>query len=452
MSQPWQLGITAARDCVRSGALSAAELAASVLDRLAATEPDVHAWAAVADDVMAQADRIDRLPPSGRARLPLAGIPVGIKDVIDVEGVAGEAGSSVLAGRRPTEDAAVVTALRNAGAIILGKTVTHEFALGQGHPATLNPWGAERYAGGSSVGSGAAVAVGSALGCLGTDTGGSVRNPAAVNGLTGMRPSAGTVDLTGVVRASWSFDQIGPIARSVRDLGVLLGAMGVAGVGEVTEPVLPPRIGVDPAMWQDAGVDPEVRTCVEDALGRLESAGAQVVEVRLPGAEVITAATITVALAEAASVHRAWLTERAADYLPATRVMLEVGLLARDDELDLARQVGGLVRQQVRETFDRHELAAIASPTLPVIAPLLSRYHSGLTDAETGDGLSGALRLLTPASLCGLPAVSLPGGLVADQPVGLHLCGRHGADAELLGLAALAERLLGLELRPPAWH
>jgi Asp-tRNA(Asn)/Glu-tRNA(Gln) amidotransferase A subunit family amidase len=443
--------VAEAADALARGELSATELLTSVLERLQATEPLVGAWAFVDPErALDDARRADDELANGVRRGPLHGIPFGIKDVIDTAGWPTEAGSRAYAGRVPRSDAATVRQLRSGGAVALGKTVTHELAYGQNAPTTRNPRDPARYPGGSSVGSGVAVAVGSAPAALGTDTGGSVRNPAAVNGIVGLRPTTGLVDCHGTMHLSPSLDQIGPITRDVTDCALVLSGMltdrtwrrlsGLPAREALQTPMRRPRLGFDPSSWESAGVTREVDAAVRAALEQLERAGADVVEVTCPALEVSLPATVVICAVEATAQHFEVLRERAADLDPATRTLLELGLLASPAERELALAEARWLRHQLLTLMTGERLTALVGPTLPAAPPLLERFGTDLTRDAGAEDLSGALTLLAAANLCGLPGLSVPCGDVTTSPVGLHLLGMPYADIDLLRVGRLLEQ------------
>lgn len=450
MTEPWELGIAEAAGRIRRRELSAVELLDSVLDRLNNTEDYAHAWAFVDEQgARAAAGLADGQTARGQFGGPLHGIPLGVKDVIDVRRMPTEGGSESLRGNIAKDDAGVVRRLRDTGAVILGKLQTHEFAFGQGTPPSRNPWDPQRYAGGSSVGSGVAVAVGSIPGALGTDTGGSVRNPASVNGLVGLKPSAGVVSSTGVLHVSHTMDHVGPIARSVEDCAALLDGMvepqALARLGgpvtaRIRDVAASTRLGVDRRMWSEWGVAPEVMAVVEKALSVLADLGMEIVELRLPELDLALHASVAISLSEAAHHHRERLKRGAAGYLPGTRVMIETGALATEDDVRLAWQVRTYLRTFMPEAMARAGVAGLVSPTLPAIAPLASAMSSELTGSTGQNSLAAALRMLSAANLTGMPGVSVPCGFVNGQPVGLHIMGPEHSDATVLAIAHAYER------------
>jgi aspartyl-tRNA(Asn)/glutamyl-tRNA(Gln) amidotransferase subunit A len=450
MTEAWELGIAEASGFLRRGELSAAELVESVIGRLEATEDAVHAWAYVDRDGARNAARsADNSAARGGFLGLLHGIPLGVKDVIDVRGMPAEGGSSALKGRVASDDAGVVRHLRRNGAVILGKTVTHEFAFGQGTPPSKNPWGAERYAGGSSIGSGVAVAVGSAPGALGTDTGGSVRNPASVNGLVGLKATAGLVDGSGVLNVSHTLDHIGPIARSAADCAAMLrGMVGPENAARLPEMVLPQampaltRVAVDRGAWAEWEVTPEVDAVLEQALVVLQGLGVEVVEVSLPELKMALPASLAISLSESVEHHRELLAGSADKYLRGTRIMIETGALVPREDVQY-------LRASLRTAMDNAGVQALVSPTLPSIAPIEADMSHSLTGSTGKDSLSSALMMLSPANLTGMPGLSIPCGFAGGQPVGMHFLGREFAEADLLGIAHVYEKHTSWHARVP---
>lgn len=449
MTEPWELGIAEAAGRIRRRELSAVELLGSVVDRLNNTEDYAHAWVFVDERGARDAARLaDQQAAKGQFLGALHGIPLGVKDVIDVRGMPTEGGSNSLRGNIAKDDAGVVRQLRVNGAVILGKLQTHEFAFGQGTPPSRNPWDPERYAGGSSVGSGVAVAVGSIPGALGTDTGGSVRNPASVNGLVGLKPTAGAVSSTGVLHVSHTMDHVGPIARSVEDCAALLDGMvepeALARLGGPVSARLgdlpaPTRLGVDRRIWSEWGVVPGVLAAVENALSVLADLGMEIVELRLPELDLALHASVAISLSEAADHHRERLSHDSGRYLPGTRIMIETGALVSLDEVRLAWKVRTHLRAFLPEAMARAGVAGLVSPTLPAIAPPASAMSSELTGAGGQNSLAAALRMLSAANLTGMPGVSVPCGFADGQPVGLHIMGPEYSDATVLAIAQAYE-------------
>jgi len=429
-----------------AGTRSSAELVEEALGRIEALDGRVGAFVAVlADEARAEAAARDAETAAGRVRGPLHGRPVAVKDLIDVAGAVTAAGSPKLAGNRAERDADVVSRLRDAGMVIVGKTRTHEFAYGVLTPGTVNPWDPHRIAGGSSGGSGAAVAAGLVGFAVGSDTAGSIRIPAACCGVVGVKPTYGAVPTGGVVPLSWSCDHVGPIAGSVAEaavfLEVLSGVPAGAGAGAPAPPRLGRLVGEELAM-----VDPAVTEVVDRFCGELERRGSRIDEVELP-LRTARSAVATMVLPELAAAHAALLAEtgeqgygeRILKAIRRGQQALAVEYLAGVRYRDrFAALVQGLLA-------DRD---ALVLPTIPVVAP-----EPGSRVVELGDGramgVQEALTALPGAFNCsGSPVVSVPVGLVGGLPVGLSLVGRIGADQELLAVAGVVEEAARFSGRP----
>lgn len=417
---------------LRAGRVRCVDLVEHCLTAIDAREPEIRAWVRVdADGAREQARERDRELADGRDRGPLHGIPIGIKDIVDVQGLPTAAGFAPWADQVAEEDAPLVAGLREAGAVILGKTVTTTFAWID-PPVTRNPWNPGRTPGGSSSGSAAAVAAGMCLGAVGTQTGGSIVRPAAFCGVAGLKPTYGLVSAEGIVPFAPSLDHPGPIARTVGDLAVLLDAM--AGIGPACEDAVDARTG-PPTLGRLTGpfldrARPEALAALDRALAVLEAAGARVVEVRLPEAfeEVLRYHRLVMA-AEAAVSHAEWFEPHRDDYPERIRALVEEGLavLAADyiracDHLDAVRERTELLLG--RDPFGAVD--ALAMP--PAIGPAPD-------PSTTGDPAFNS-----PWSFAGLPTATFPVGLDPDGlPLGLQLIGPAEGDSALLGVAAWAE-------------
>jgi aspartyl-tRNA(Asn)/glutamyl-tRNA(Gln) amidotransferase subunit A len=362
---------------------------------------------------------------------------IAMKDVIDVAGMPTTAASKVLH-RLPAEDAECVARLRNAGATIAGKLNTHEFAFGaltnSPHfgPA-LNPWNPDHVCGGSSGGSGAAVAAGLVDASLGTDTAGSVRIPAAFCGVTGMRPSWGLVSTRGVVPTAWSLDTVGPLAQSAGECEWLLQAMaGRALGGRQAGDEL--RVGVLTSLFDRA--EPAVATVCEQALAELPG---RKEPVTLPLHEELSTITQLIMLPEATNAHLPWLRTRLADYGADVRARLLAGLL-----LPPTAYVTGLrARRWARAEHERAlgEYDLLVAPAMPITAPRL--------DAVPEDYRLLLMPYNSPAALLGLPALSVPCGFVDGLPVGLSLMGRRGEDGTPLAAAKALQHVTNWHTQRP---
>ena len=430
-------------------ARSSAEQVEEALGRIEALDGRLGAFVAVlADQARAEAAARDAEAAAGRVRGPLHGRPVAVKDLIDVAGVVTGAGSPKLAGNRAERDAEVVGRLREAGMVIVGKTRTHEFAYGVLTPGTVNPWDPERIAGGSSGGSGAAVAAGLVDLAVGSDTAGSIRIPAACCGVVGVKPTYGAVPTGGVVPLSWSNDHVGPIAGSVADAGLLLDVLAGVPAGAGAAP--PARLRLGRLVGDElAMVDPAVTEVVDRFCGELVRGGARVDEVELP-LRTARSAVAAMVLPELAAAHAALLADTGEQgygerILKAIRrgqqalaVEYVAGVRYRDR---FAALVEGLLA-------DRD---ALVLPTIPVVAPRIGSRVLGLGDGRQM-GVQEALTALPGAFNCsGSPVVSLPVGLAGGLPVGLSLVGRIGADRGLLAVAGAVEAAARFSGRPALW-
>lgn len=433
-----------AGELIAEGSLSALELVEAVLERIEETEPLVHAYATVMrESALAAAERADEELARGRLRGPLHGVPLAVKDVFFTHDAPTEAGSRILAGFVAPEDAAAVRALRAAGAVLVGKLVTHEFACGQDVPPTRNAWNTSHYPGGSSAGAGVAVALGSALAALGTDAGGSVRKPAALNGVVGLKPTFGLLSREGVVLLAASLDHVGIVTRTVEDCALLLRALAPqaeppaleAGAGGA-------RLGVAEELFGPE-LEPEVRSVVEVALAELERLGATLVPVKLRSLSLTLPAGFTILLAEAAASHRRWLQERPDDYVPETRRLLELGSLLPAAHVEAAQRARALICAEVGEAFRAARLDALVTPTLP-------RTSIPLDEMVIPVDLPCFIPYTFPGNLTGQPALSVPCGFTpAGLPVGLQLIGRPLAEATLFRLGHAYERSTPWHRRRP---
>jgi aspartyl-tRNA(Asn)/glutamyl-tRNA(Gln) amidotransferase subunit A len=457
------LTIAEAATLLAQRSVSALELVEATMRRIEETEPRVHAYATVfAEEARRDARQADRERAHGHCRGPLHGIPVGVKDLVYMKGTPTEAGSRVLAGFIPPYDATVVARLRQAGAIVVGKTVTHEFAYGANDPPTRNPWNLDCYPGGSSAGSGVAVAVRSAFGTIGTDTGGSIRVPAAMNNIVGLKPTFGRVSRYGIVPLSPSLDHAGPLARTVEDCALLLQA--IAGYdpldsGSIDHPIADYRaeleagtegrvIGVERGYAFYEGVSDDVRAAVDAVISDLQRQGAKIVAVKMPELNFMATVLLTILLPEASACHRRWLRERWAEYDAATRVMLELGELVPGTHYITAQRVRRLLRETMKNVFRAYQLDALLSPTLPITTvPRGQRSAPG----ETGEAPMTALLHHTPmANITGQPALSAPCGFsTTGLPIGYQLIGRPFAEATLFRLARAYERNRSWETHKP---
>ncbi len=393
------------------------------------------------EEALAEADRA----PDG----PLHGVPVAIKDVIDVAGVPTTAASEILRGNVAARDADAVARLRAAGAIVVGKLNTHEFAYGalttSPHfgPAR-NPWSLDRVCGGSSGGSGAAVAADLVPGALGTDTAGSVRIPACFCGVTGLRPSTGLVSNDGVIPVSWTFDAVGPLARSAEDCSLLLEALA-PGYRRDTGGVDGLRVGLVEELFDRA--EPEIAARVRAAVAELESLGARIEPAAVPMLEESGTIVQAIMLPEATQSHLAWMRSRLGDYGPDVRARLLAGLLLPSTAYITGLRARRMFMRELSPVFERYDL--LVHPEMPVLPPRIGDE----TVVLHGESVPYRLALIPFNSrwaLAGSPVVSVPCGFVEGLPVGLAIAGRAGADATVLRAAAAFQTVTDWHERRPA--
>ncbi|GAA3090886.1 amidase [Streptomyces rectiviolaceus] len=443
--RPFELSLADAAHLVAAGELSPVELTESVLDRIGAVEARLQAYVTVAaDSARESAARAEREITQGRSRGPLHGIPMGLKDLIDAKGMPTTASSRVRADHVAEGDSAVAARLSAAGAVLLGKTHTHEFAYGLTTPQTRNAWDHSRIAGGSSGGSAVAVAAGEATFALGTDTGGSIRVPAALNGVVGLKPTYGLISRRGVTSLSWSLDHVGPLTRTVRDAELVLAALVGQGrrdpAGHAAAPVGRAsseagdlsglRVGV-PRNYYFERISPEVEESVRRAIGQLQALGVELVEVEIPMARYIQAIQWGLMVPEATSYHERTLRSTPDLYAADVRVLLEAGEFVSAGDYLRAQRARALMRESWARMLGHVDV--IAAPAVPMTA-----VKSGQESVEWADGTVEAVsdsyvRLSAPANITGVPALTLPVGRDrAGMPIGMQLMGRPHDEATVL--------------------
>jgi aspartyl-tRNA(Asn)/glutamyl-tRNA(Gln) amidotransferase subunit A len=425
------LGAREAAERIRRGEVSSHALTEACLARITKLEPTVLAWAHLdPGGALAAARERDAEARAGRPRGPLHGVPVGIKDIFDVAGMPTTAGARAFAHTHPTRDAAAVARLRAAGAVILGKTHTTQFAFRDPAP-TRNPWDGAYTPGGSSSGSAAAVAARMVPCAIGSQTVGSILRPAAFCGVVGLKGQHSLVPVDGAVPLAWSLDHVGPFARSVSDAALVLAVMADAKLEPVK--VEAPRLSVGRQLFERA--DPDLRHHLEGVVERLAQAGARVTELTLPPPFAgIHAAGQVVLEVEAATYHQPAFAKHADDYGPGMREMLKIGLARPATEYVNANRVRTAFRDAMIPLLEAHD--ALLSPTAPGPAP-------------AGLGWTGDASLCAPWSSAGVPSISLPTGLNASGlPLALQLVQAPTGLARLLGVAAWCERVLGFSERP----
>jgi aspartyl-tRNA(Asn)/glutamyl-tRNA(Gln) amidotransferase subunit A len=459
--------LTALATRIRAREVSPVEATEACLSRIAALGPRLHAFLQVDAEGALRTARIrEAEAKAGRARGPLHGVPLAHKDLFAVGGRAASCGTAIPEYFRAERDATVLARLEAAGAITLGRLNLSELALGpfgdnRHHGDVETPWRPGHAAGGSSSGSGAAVGARLAYGALGTDTGGSIRLPAACCGIVGLKPTYGRVSRAGAMPLSWSLDHVGPLARTVRDAAVLLGVIAGADPADPTasarpvpdyaagldRPITGLRIGVpDRYYWE--GLDGEALAAVRGAIDGLGGLGAQVVECAVPDPALLDDLANVIARCESAAVHARVARETPHLLQPAVLARLQVGFhVSAHDYLQATRLRARAARTFVDEVFGQVDL--VAAPTIPEPAPALAQAKAGSPD-EVVRRMGRFSRLTRPWNLLGLPALSVPCGFAADgRPLGLQLVGRPFDEATVLRAGHAYEQAAGWWRRRP---
>jgi aspartyl-tRNA(Asn)/glutamyl-tRNA(Gln) amidotransferase subunit A len=471
----YKLTIAKAGKLLRQREISSVELTHAHLDRIRAVDDKVKAFALVTEELaLEQAKEADRRFKRGDNVFPLTGIPLAIKDIICTKGITTTCGSSMLKDFKPPYDATVMEKLNTAGIVLLGKTNMDEFGMGSSteHSAffpTHNPWDLERTPGGSSGGSAAAVAAGMAMGAYGSDTGGSIRQPAAMCGVVGLKPTYGRVSRFGLVAYASSLDQIGPFARGAYDAAILLQAIAGPDPRDATcspqpvpdysdalnDSIKDLRIGVPQEYWVE-GTQPGVVQAVRDAIEKLREMGAVVSEASLPHTEYGVAAYYIIAPAEASTnlarydgvkygysyrdtddIWEALEKTRQYGFGPEVKRRIMLGTYALsagyyDAYYMQAEKVRTLITQDFERTFAQFDvLASPASPTVAFkLGGISDPYQMYLQDVFT-----------IPANLAGICGISIPGGFSEGLPVGLQLLGNAFAEEKILRVAAAYQKV-----------
>ena len=452
---------------IRSGEISPVEVIEAHLARIRATEPILNSFITVLpDEAIAAARQAERDIRAGRYRGPLHGIPVGLKDLFNTGGVRTTSGSRIYDNYIPAEDCTVAARFREAGAILLGKLNMHQFAYGPtgenpdyGH--MHNPWDPERVSGGSSGGSGSATAAGQCTITTGSDTGGSIRIPAALCGIVGLKPTYGRVSRHGLTPLAWSMDHPGPMVRTVQDAAITMNVIAGHDPNDVASANLPVpdytaaltgdvrglRIGV-PREYLEAPLDPEVRQSVNAALEQMKTLGAEVVEVEFPEFNDAAAISTTMLMAEATACFRDLLTSDGSRLYEPVRLRLEAGLFISAADY--------LRAQQGRAVFDRaarrllEDVDLLAGPTEPVTAPPLLQQQVLAGEQEIGT-VAALTQYTRPYNITGFPAISVPCGFSSEgMPIGLQLAGRPFDEETVLRAAYAYEQSADWHtMRPP---
>lgn len=461
-----RMSIRDAAEQLRKKQISPVELTKACLAQIERLNPVLGAFITVtADSALAQARDAESQIQRGQWRGQLHGIPVALKDLFDTAGVRTTAGSAVYKDRVPAEDAEVVRRLKAAGAVFLGKTNMHEFAFGGTSAVTYfgavhNPWEIGHIAGGSSGGSAAGVAAGLCYGSLGSDTAGSIRQPAAFCGIVGLKPTYGLVSTRGVIPLSWTFDHVGPMTRTVADAAIMLQAIAGYDPAEATSRQMPIpdytealrprvsslRVGVAREFFF-AGLDPEIEAAVNDALAVLRKLTAGLQDITFPAStqEQLRAA---VRAAEAYAYHAEFLEKTPELYQPETLMRLRTGADIKTTAYIQGRREVDFTRRTIDKIFQNVD--AIVTPTTPVQPPMLSDVTSSISASMALN--NPTIRNTSPFNVYGWPTVSIPCGFTrSGLPIGLQVSGPQGKDAVVLQLAHAYEQATDWHTRrPPA--
>jgi aspartyl-tRNA(Asn)/glutamyl-tRNA(Gln) amidotransferase subunit A len=462
-----RLSIAEAGERLRRRTLSPVELTRAYLARIQAEDAAARCYITVLQDrALAAAATAEREIAGGGYRGALHGIPIAVKDLVMTRGIRTTCGSRILKDWVPDTDATVAARLAEAGAILLGKLNMHEFAYGptgvNPHYGTAaNPWGRDRMPGGSSSGSGAGVAAGLCAGALGTDTGGSIRIPASLCGIVGLKQTYGLVSRAGVVPLAWSLDHIGPMTRTVTDAALMLQTLAGRDRADPTTAALPVpdyrrelerdprglRVGIVRDLFFER-LDPEVRAAVEAATQALAGLGVRVEEVRLPRIRHAGPATFAIITAESMAYHEPYLKTRASEYGADVRARLLTGQFVLATQYLKAQRARQVLRADVDGVL--RSVDALLTPTTPIPAPRTDEREATV-DGVTDDVRAWLTRCTRPINLTGHPALSVPCGLTAGGlPIGLQLVGRQFDEATLLRLGRAYEAVSPLRSRWPS--
>ena len=438
--------------------LSPVELTQAYLDRIAEIDPLINAYITVtADRALDQAKQAEAEIVSGNYKGPLHGIPIGLKDLFDTKGIRTTAGSKIMAERVPSEDGHVVSLLNHAGAILLGKLNMHEFAFGitnvnPHYGPARNSWNKDRITGGSSGGSGTAMAAGLCAAALGSDTGGSIRIPACFCGIVGLKPTYGRVSKRGVMPLSWSLDHVGPMTRTVEDAALMLQVIAGydtqdPGSTDIAVPNYSAEIakgikGMRIAVLRGGYVlpmDADIESAFEESIKTLKSLGAMVTDpVELPYIEDTLSANITIISSEAATVHQTEMNGRPHDYGEDVLARLSIGRDHPATAYITARNTQRQMRDQLMDSLANYD--ALILPMMPLGAPPIGQ-NDVLVGGKVLDVRAAVTRYTQPFNLTGFPAISVPCGFTDDAlPIGFQLVAKPFEESVLLRITHAYER------------
>ena len=443
--------------------LSSVEATQAQLDRIAHLDGQLKSYAYVmASAALEQAHAAEKEIAAGEVRGPLHGVPIAVKDLCWTKDAPTAAGMTIYRDYRPSEDATVVSRLKEAGAVILGKLQLTEGAYADHHPdidPPRNPWDATLWSGASSSGSGVATAAGLCYGSLGSDTGGSIRFPSAANSVTGLKPTWGRVSRYGVFELAATLDHIGPMARSAVDCGAILGAIAGSDPNDPTA-VLEPvpnypanlsgslrgtRIGVDPR-WTSEGVDAAAARIFQDALRVAADLGAEILEIVVPDPTAMIDDWFPLCAVETAVAHEATYPSRKSEYGPGLAGLIELGLQQSGKDYQKIVLRREAFKGMVRALFEKVDLLAVPAQTFA--APTLAKMA---TLGENPELITGLLRFSCPFDMTGSPTITLPGGFTeSGGPVAFQFVGRHFDEARLVAAGDAFQRVTDWHRRHPS--
>lgn len=438
---------------IKAREVSPVEVAQSALARLEETEPTLTAFVTATPDIALQQAKVaEKEIAAGTYRGPLHGIPLGVKDLYNTAGVKTTSSSAQRADYVPDTDSASVARLYDAGMVLIGKTHTHEFAYGATTPTTGNPWAPDRTPGGSSGGSGAAVGAGVVHVALGSDTGGSIRIPAALCGTVGLKPTFGRASRVGVASLSWSLDHVGPLSRNVIDAALVMTAMSGydrrdPGTVDVPVPDMVSNIGAGvagkkigiPTNYYTEQLDPEAAAAAQHTATLLQELGAELVEVTIPMAEHMIATEWAIMMPEAAAYHQDSLRDFPEKFTDEVRTLLETGAAALATDYVNALRLRTLIQAAWKEMFAGIDV--LLAPTL--VAPAALRADPFITwpDGTKEAATAAYVRYSAPANVTGLPSLSVPAGFTTEGlPLGVQILGKPFAEAEILQVGFALEQ------------
>jgi aspartyl-tRNA(Asn)/glutamyl-tRNA(Gln) amidotransferase subunit A len=439
-------------DALRTKKVSSLELINEALEKIGRENPRLNAFITVtAEAARARASAMDAELSHGIDRGPLHGIPIAHKDLVYTKGVRTTGGSKIFKDFVPDHDADIAINLEKAGAVLVGKTNLHEFAYGitSTNPhfgAVRNPWDLDRVPGGSSGGSGAAVAAEILPFATGTDTGGSIRIPASFCGVTGLKPTFGLISKRGVMPLGWTMDHMGPITKTVRDTAVAFHAMGGPSVDLKSTEIRGLRIGL-PSNYYFDKLDLEVSESVRTAVQTAAALGARIIDIKVPDIDAINVVGRMLLLAEATSVHLEHATNRRSDIGPDVLTLLDQGRLIRGSDYVDAQRLRRIYCREFSKLWS--QVDCIFTPTTPTPAPKIGQMTMQV-GAQEEDVRLATTRLMRAINVLGIPALSIPCGFTkSGLPIGLQILGAPRAEETILKVGAAIEDATGVVSRTP---